>query len=75
MNITLKKLEQFGIVPVVVLEDTKDAAPLAKALCDGGLACGSYFPDRCSRRVNPYYDKRVSGNGCWSGNSPDNRTG
>lgn len=39
MNITLKKLEQFGIVPVVVLEDTKDAAPLAKALCDGGLAC------------------------------------
>lgn len=39
MNITLKKLELFGIVPVVVLEDTKDAAPLAKALCDGGLAC------------------------------------
>ena len=39
MNITLKKLEQFGIVPVVVLEDTKDAAPLAKALCDGGIAC------------------------------------
>lgn len=39
MNITLKKLEQFGIVPVVVLEDTKDTAPLAKALCDGGLAC------------------------------------
>lgn len=39
MNATLKKLEQFGIVPVVVLDDAKDAAPLAKALCDGGLAC------------------------------------
>ena len=39
MNSTLEKLEQFGIVPVVVLDDSKDAAPLAKALCDGGLAC------------------------------------
>ena len=39
MNSTLEKLEQFGIVPVVVLDDAKDAAPLAKALCDGGLAC------------------------------------
>ena len=39
MNKILKKLEQFGNVPVVVLEDDKDAALLAKALCDGGLAC------------------------------------
>ena len=39
MNKVLKKLEQFGIVPVVVLEDAKDAVLLAKALCDGGLAC------------------------------------
>ena len=34
MNATLEKLSQFGIVPVVVLDDAKDAAPLAKALCD-----------------------------------------
>lgn len=39
MNTTLEKLHQFGIVPVVVLDDAKDAAPLAKALCSGGLAC------------------------------------
>ena len=39
MNSTLKKLGQFGVVPVVVLDDAKDAAPLAKALCEGGLAC------------------------------------
>ena len=39
MNATLQKLEQFGIVPVVVLDDAADAAPLAKALCEGGLAC------------------------------------
>ena len=39
MNEVLKKLGQYGIVPVVVLNDSKDAAPLADALCDGGLAC------------------------------------
>lgn len=39
MNTILKKLGQFGVVPVVVLDDTKDAKPLAKALCEGGLAC------------------------------------
>lgn len=39
MNETLKKINEIGIVPVVVLEDAKDAAPLAKALCDGGLPC------------------------------------
>ena len=39
MNATLQKLEQFGIVPVVVLDDAANAAPLAKALCEGGLAC------------------------------------
>ncbi|MDO5410038.1 MAG: bifunctional 4-hydroxy-2-oxoglutarate aldolase/2-dehydro-3-deoxy-phosphogluconate aldolase [Lachnospiraceae bacterium] len=39
MNNTLNKLGNYGIVPVVVLNDSKDAAPLAKALCDGGLAC------------------------------------
>ena len=39
MNEVLEKLGQYGIVPVVVLNDSKDAAPLADALCDGGLAC------------------------------------
>lgn len=39
MNDTLVKLSQIGIVPVVALNDIKDARPLAKALCDGGLPC------------------------------------
>lgn len=30
---------EFGVMPVVVLNDAKDALPLAKALCDGGLPC------------------------------------
>jgi len=39
MNEVLKKISYIGIVPVVVLDDAKDAAPLAKALCAGGLPC------------------------------------
>lgn len=32
-----EKIEALGVVPVVVLEDAKDAEPLAKALVEGGL--------------------------------------
>lgn len=32
-----EKISQFGLVPVVVLEDEKNALPLAKALVEGGL--------------------------------------
>lgn len=39
MHETLTKIQETGIIPVVVLEDAKDAAPLAKALCEGGLPC------------------------------------
>ncbi len=39
MNEVLQKIQKIGIVPVVVLNDAKDAAPLAKALCEGGLPC------------------------------------
>lgn len=33
------KIEELGVVPVVVLNDAKDAVPLAKALVEGGLPC------------------------------------
>lgn len=39
MNEILNKFSQIGIIPVVVLDDAKDAALLGKALMDGGLAC------------------------------------
>lgn len=39
MNEVLEKISQIGIVPVVVLEDAKDAKPLAEALIKGGLPC------------------------------------
>lgn len=34
-----ERFEKLGVVPVVVLEDTKDAVPLATALVEGGLPC------------------------------------
>ncbi len=38
MTIT-EQFKEYGVVPVVVLNDAKDALPLAKALVEGGLAC------------------------------------
>ncbi|MBR1583955.1 MAG: bifunctional 4-hydroxy-2-oxoglutarate aldolase/2-dehydro-3-deoxy-phosphogluconate aldolase [Clostridia bacterium] len=39
MNDMMKKLQKIGIVPVVVLNDVKDALPLAERLVRGGLPC------------------------------------
>ena len=34
-----EQFHKLGVVPVVVLDEVKDAAPLAKALVEGGLPC------------------------------------
>ncbi len=39
METMTQKIAESLIVPVVVLEDAKDAKPLAKALVNGGLPC------------------------------------
>ena len=39
LSTVAEKIAGFGVVPVVVLDDVKDAAPLAKALVEGGLPC------------------------------------
>lgn len=39
MHAVLKELSLIGIVPVVKIDDAKQALPLAKALLDGGLPC------------------------------------
>ena len=39
MSTVTEKISTLGVVPVVVLEEAKDAAPLAKALVEGGLPC------------------------------------
>ena len=37
MNNMLEKMNLLGVVPVVVLDDAKDAVPLAKAMSEGGV--------------------------------------
>ncbi len=37
MNAVLEKFQKIGIIPVVVLDDAKDAEALGKALMEGGL--------------------------------------
>jgi len=39
MNPIIKEISDIGIVPVIALDSAKDAAPLAKALIEGGLPC------------------------------------
>ena len=39
MNEVLEQIYRIGIVPVIALEDAKDARPLAEALIKGGLPC------------------------------------
>jgi 2-dehydro-3-deoxyphosphogluconate aldolase/(4S)-4-hydroxy-2-oxoglutarate aldolase len=39
MNDLIEKLEDFGVIPVVAIEDAKDAPALARALIAGGLPC------------------------------------
>lgn len=39
MENMIEKFQKLGMVPVVVLEDEKDALPLAEALVRGGLPC------------------------------------
>lgn len=38
MNV-IDEIYSIGIVPVIALDDAKDAEPLARALCNGGLPC------------------------------------
>ncbi|MBQ7656822.1 MAG: bifunctional 4-hydroxy-2-oxoglutarate aldolase/2-dehydro-3-deoxy-phosphogluconate aldolase [Clostridia bacterium] len=39
MTEMMLQLKKIGIIPVVVLNDAKDALPLAEVLCKGGLPC------------------------------------
>lgn len=39
MKTIAERFHEYGVVPVVVLEEAKDALPLAKALVEGGLPC------------------------------------
>ena len=68
-----EKFQKFGVVPVVVLEDTKDAVPLAKALVEGGLPCAEVtFRTEAAEES---HGRAVPGNACGSRYRTYNRTG
>ena len=75
MNEVLEKIQKIGIVPVVVLNDAKDAEPLAKALCNGGLPCAevTFRTDAAEESIRimseKYPEMLVAGGPCCSSRS------
>ena len=52
MNAILEEISKIGIVPVIALDDAKDAEPLAKALVEGGIPCAEVtFRTACAAEV------------------------
>ena len=39
MDTIIRKITELGVMPVIAIDDAKDAVPLAQALITGGLAC------------------------------------
>lgn len=65
---TEAKIAQYGVVPVVVLEDAKDAEALAKALIEGGLPCAEVTfrteaAEESIRRMSEAYPAMLVGAG------------
>ncbi len=63
-----EKIEELGIVPVVVLNEAKDASPLAKALTEGGLPCAEVTfrteaAEESIRRISSEYPDMLVGAG------------
>ena len=76
MNRILEKIQKIGIVPVVVLDDPKDAAPLAEALCKGGLPCAEVtFRTAAAEESIRIMTECFPGYAGRSGNRPDHRAG
>lgn len=68
MKELLERIGEIGIVPVVVLNDVKDAEPLAQALCDGGLPCAEVTfrtdaAEESIRRMTESYPNMLVGAG------------
>ena len=52
MSDIIKQLSKIGIVPVIKIDRAEDAAPLAKALIDGGLPCAEVtFRTACAKEA------------------------
>ncbi len=68
MNEVLKKISEIGIVPVIKIEDIKNAVPLAKALIDGGIPVAEITfrtagADKAIKTVNEAFPQMLVGAG------------
>ncbi len=54
-------LPQAGVIPVVVLDDAKDAVPTAKALLTGGVDVMDYVPHRCRGGLHQGGQRKLPG--------------
>lgn len=64
----INKLKEFGIIPVIKIEDFESALPLAKALIDGGLPVAEItFRTKCAsqaiERITNHYPEMLIGAG------------
>lgn len=52
MNQVLEEISKIGIVPVIAINDVKDALPLARALMEGGINCAEVtFRTACAKEA------------------------
>ena len=59
-----ERFEKLGVVPVVVLEDAKDAVPLATALVEGGLPCAEVtFRTEAAEEMTEQFPEMLVGAG------------
>ena len=68
MSTIADDFRKIGIVPVVVLDDPKDAVPLAEALCEGGLPCAEVTfrtaaAEESIRRISAAFPEMLVGAG------------
>lgn len=68
MQTILEKIQKVKMVPVIALERVEDAAPLARALAEGGLACAEVtfrFPDadKCIKEMKKACPEMLIGAG------------
>lgn len=58
MNKIFKQIEKIGIVPVIVLDNEKDALPLGKALSASGLFCAEItFRTEAAEKLLKFFQK------------------
>lgn len=68
MQTISEQFYEYGVVPVVVVEDVKDALPLAQALTEGGLPCAEVTfrteaAEESIRRMSEKYPDMLVGAG------------